>query len=190
MDSKNTLETLENVRESIASYIAEGVINRKSDFRTFTLCTSINMPTGRTVVLRGYNEKNAVITLHSNFHAEKIIELSTNPNACCVFYSKAKKIQIRCFGKAKINHNNDRTSQAWSKMSDMSKECYFQEPSPGKTIEKYDNFTKNIINKESESFTVIDIQIEKIDWLYLKRQGHRRANIFINDASKDTWVSP
>ena len=47
MSSKNTLETLENVRENIDYNLSEGVKNRKSDFRTFTLCTSGDSPAGR-----------------------------------------------------------------------------------------------------------------------------------------------
>ena len=72
MSSKNTLETLENVRENILSSLTEGVKNRKSDFRTFTFCTSGKFPAGRTVVLRGYNSENGIITLHSNYHADKL----------------------------------------------------------------------------------------------------------------------
>ena len=49
---------------------------------------------------------------------------------------------------------------------------------------------KEIIDKKSEAFSVIDVDIEKIDWLYLKREGHRRANIFVKESTKDTWVSP
>ena len=167
MSAKNTLETLENVRENISISLAEGVKNRKSDFRTFTFCTSGKFPTGRTVVLRGYNSENGTITLHSNYHADKIKDLNINPNVCCVFYSKGMKIQIRCFGRAVINHKNDRSSQAWAKMSDMSKECYFQLPNPGERIERYDDFSKKIIDENSEAFSVIDVDIEKIDWLYL-----------------------
>ena len=68
MSSKNTLETLENVRENIEYNLSEGVKNRKSDFRTFTFCTSGESPTGRIVVLRGYNSPEGVITLHTNYH--------------------------------------------------------------------------------------------------------------------------
>ena len=190
MNSKNTLETLENVRESISMYLSEGVKNRRSDFRTFTICSSGDTPTGRTVVLRGYNMEDGIITFHSNYHAEKINDFKINPSVCCVFYSKEKKIQIRCFGHAKVNHNNTRTSHVWKNMSDMSKECYFQTPHPGTTIDKYNDFRKEVLESESSSFTVIDIDINKIDWLYLKREGHRRANIFMNESSKDTWISP
>ena len=34
------LETLLNVRENISLNLLDGVKNRKSDFRTFTLCTT------------------------------------------------------------------------------------------------------------------------------------------------------
>ena len=75
-------------------------------------------------------------------------------------------------------------------MSDMSKECYFQVPNPGTTMERYNDFSKEITDKKSEAFSVIDVDIVKIDWLYLKREGHRRANIFVKESAKDTWVSP
>ena len=88
MSAKNTLETLENVRENISSSLTEGVKNRKSDFRTFTFCTSGKFPTGRTVVLRGYNSENGIITLHSNYHADKIKDLNINPNVVVFFIVK------------------------------------------------------------------------------------------------------
>ena len=141
-------------------------------------------------MLRGYDASEGVITVHTNIHAEKINDINQNENVCCVFYSKANKIQIRCFGTAKINHENQRSSFAWSKMSDMSKECYFQSPNPGDTINQYNDFSKEIYHKESANFSVIDVKIEKVDWLFLKREGHRRANIFFSGPLKDTWISP
>ena len=148
------------------------------------------MPSGRTVVVRGYDTTNNILTFHTNLHAEKVEHLNSNPDVCCVFYSKLSKLQIRCFGVANINHKNKKSDSSWKKMGDISKECYFQKPTPGNVINNYDSFSKNVIDRESDSFVVINIHIEKIDWLYLKREGHRRANIFINQASKDTWVSP
>ena len=190
MNSKNRIETLENVRENINYNLNEGVKNRRSDFRTFTLCTADEFVSARTVVLRGYNPTNGIITLHSNYYSEKIMQLQVNSAVCCVFYNKLEKLQIRCFGTATINHNNDRAFSCWNSMSDMSKECYFQEPYPGTSIDNFDDFSKNISDKQSECFCVIDIKVEKIDWLYLKREGHKRANIFVDDEKNDTWVSP
>jgi len=184
------LETLLNVRENISLNLLDGVKNRKSDFRTFTLCTTGIISSGRTVVLRGYDSINNILTFHTNYHAEKIEHLKLNPDVCSVFYSKSSKLQIRCFGKASVNYQNQKTKRSWEKMSDMSKECYFQDPHPGTKIDNYDKFTKKIEIKESSFFCVVDIKLSKIDWLFLKREGHRRANIFLDNKIEDQWVSP
>ena len=186
----NKLETLENVRENISYNLSEGVKNRKSDFRTFTLCSHGIYPTGRTVVLRGYDSLTNILTFHTNSHADKIKDINENPYVCCVFYSKSLKIQIRCFGYAEINHKNTRSIASWNNMNDMSKECYFQNPPPGTQIKSYNDFSKTIFSSVSDNFCVVDVKLEKLDWLFLKREGHRRANIFINNKESDTWVSP
>ncbi len=190
MTHKNTLETLENVRDNITENLIDGVKNRNSDFRTFTLCTAGNFPSGRTVVLRGYDHSSGIITFHTNYHAKKIEQLRDNPDVCCVFYSKKLKIQYRCFGDSIINHGNKKAEKAWNNMNSLSKECYFQNPPPDTKINNYDDFSKNITSSQSENFSIINVSVKKIDWLYLKREGHRRANIFINMPHKDMWVAP
>ena len=142
MSTEKALETLENVRQNIRSiFLTEGVKNRHSDFRTFTFCTSGSHQQDE----QSYSEdmiQKKIITLHSNYYAEKIEQLKINNEVCCVFYSKEKKIQIRCFGNATINHGNEKSSHAWKNMSDMSKECYFQTPNPGSSISKYNDFQR------------------------------------------------
>ena len=65
------LETLLNVRENISLNLLDGVKNRKSDFRTFTLCTTGIISSGRTVVLRGYDSIN-------NMRCRDLHEISTH----------------------------------------------------------------------------------------------------------------
>ena len=60
------------------------------------------------------------------------------------FLQQIKKIQIRIFGHACINHENDRSSHSWNRMSDMSKRMYFQEPNPGTVLSNYDKFVTEI----------------------------------------------
>ena len=57
-------------------------------------------------------------------------------------------------------------------------------------LSNYDEYVTEIKEKESIAFSVIDIDIKKIDWLYLKREGHRRANLFFSNERDDVWVSP
>ncbi len=75
-------------------------------------------------------------------------------------------------------------------MGNLSKECYFQNPLPDTKINNFDDFSKDIIDKQSQFFSLVNINIRNIDWLYLKREGHRRASIFIDTPQKDIWIAP
>ena len=187
---KGDLETLENVGESIISCINNGVHDRKSDFHTFTLCTGFKSISGRTVVIRGYDSEKNIIIFHSNYSSEKINEIKDNPKVCCVFYSRKDKIQMRCYGMAELNYQNDQTKTSWAKMGHMSKECYFQNPLPGTKLKDFNSFTTSPLTTESKYFCVVTIKIDKIDWLYLKREGHRRAEIYLNNIAQSHWLSP
>ena len=73
-------------------------------------------------------------------------------------------------------------------MGHMSKECYFQNPLPGTKLKDFNSFTTSPLTTESKYFCVVTIKIDKIDWLYLKREGHRRAKIYLNNiAQSHCW---
>ena len=66
--------------------------------------------------------------------------------------------------------DSDRSSHAWANMSDMSKECYFQVPSPGTIMNKYNEFSKEIIDKESDAFSVVDVDVRRLIGYTLKEK--------------------
>ena len=80
--------------------------------------------------------------------------------------------------------------ERWSKMSAQSQECYYQNISPGENIE-YPEIVKNKLeNKLSENFTVITININKIDWLYLSSKGHTRVKFLKSNGFAGQWIAP
>ena len=167
----NTTENHNNtneIYENIWKCLDKGVNDRFSDYHTFSLATAPkNIVEVRTVVLRGYDRKNQSIIFHTNNLTSKISEIKNNSNVGALFYDKKEKIQIRCNGDAVINNMDEYCKERWNKMSAQSQECYYQNISPGENIE-YPEIVKNKLeNKLSENFTVITININKIDWLYL-----------------------
>ena len=42
----------------------------------------------------------------------------------------------------------------------------------------------------SKLFTIINVDIEKIDWLYLSRHGHKRAFFLKKNNFDGYWVAP
>ncbi|MDG2106762.1 MAG: pyridoxamine 5'-phosphate oxidase family protein [Gammaproteobacteria bacterium] len=183
----NTNEIYENIWKCLD----KGVNDRLSDYHTFALATSPkNIVEVRTVVLRGYDRKNQSIIFHTNNLTNKISEIQNNPSVGALFYDRKEKVQIRLNGDAVISNMDQYCKERWDKMSSQSQECYYQNISPGKNIESPGIVKNKLENKLSENFTVITININKIDWLYLSSAGHTRVKFLKNDGFTGQWVAP
>ena len=183
----NTNEIYENIWKCLD----KGVNDRLSDYHTFSLATSPkNIVEVRTVVLRGYDRKNQSIIFHTNNLTNKISEIQNNPSVGALFYDRKEKVQIRLNGDAVISNMDQYCKERWDKMSSQSQECYYQNISPGKNIESPGIVKNKLENKLSENFTVITINISKIDWLYLSSAGHTRVKFLKNDGFTGQWIAP
>ena len=108
--------------------------------------------------------------------------------------SKKTRLKVECI----INHNNEITTESWSKTGHMSRKCYLVDNGPGVESStptsglkpELDNFEFTMEQSEEgyKNFTVIQCKIKTIEWLYLAAKGHRRARFDIE--SKDTWLVP
>ena len=183
----NTNEIYENIWKCLD----KGVNDRLSDYHTFSLATSPkNIVEVRTVVLRGYDRKNQSIIFHTNNLTNKISEIQNNPSVGALFYDRKEKVQIRLNGDAVISNMDQYCKERWDKMSSQSQECYYQNISPGKNIESPGIVKNKLENKLSENFTVVTININKIDWLYLSSAGHTRVKFLKNDGFTGQWIAP
>ena len=191
MDITENHNNTNEIYENIWKCLDKGVNDRFSDYHTFSLATAPkNIAEIRTVVLRGCDRKNQSIIFHTNNLTSKISEIKNNPNVGALFYDKKEKIQIRCNGDAVINNMDEYCKERWNKMSAQSQECYYQNISPGENIE-YPEIVKNKLeNKLSENFTVITINISKIDWLYLSSKVHTRVKFLRDNDFIGQWVAP
>ena len=183
----NTNEIYENIWKCLD----KGVNDRLSDYHTFSLATSPkNIVEVRTVVLRGYDRKNQSIIFHTNNLTNKISEIQNNPSVGALFYDRKEKVQIRLNGDAVISNMDQYCKERWDKMSSQSQECYYQNISPGKNIESPGIVKNKLENKLSENFTVVTININKIDWLYLSSAGHTRVKFLKNNGFIGQWIAP
>tara|TARA_Y100000748_G_scaffold291538_1_gene279133 strand:- start:430 stop:1005 length:576 start_codon:yes stop_codon:yes gene_type:complete len=182
---------LKGIYEEIWDYLDVAVKDRKSGFHTFSLATISNgYPDNRTVVLRGCCKKTMKLSFHTNNFSNKIIDISAEHNVSALFYDKEKKIQIRIAGIANINNDNSYCKEKWENMSNQSKECYFQNINPGKTVDNPDQIKTEKRNEMSKSFSIIDIKVIKIDWLLLSASGHTRVKFTKDNNFNGEWIAP
>ena len=111
-------------------------------------------------------------------------------------------IQLRLKTSGVINHNNQITREAWAVMPGPNRCNYLTAPNPGSISVKATD-GRPVINAESvptndeneiaySHFSVIVFAINELEWLYLPRRGHRRAQ-FIWDRTnslQSNWLIP
>ncbi len=201
-DTPDFYNDLDKVYFKIWNLLNKGLLNRNSSFHLPTfVCGENKIFDGRTVVLRGIDQKNKILWFHTDIRSKKIKILKTNPAGSFLFYDKDEKIQLRIFGNAKINYQNDITKIAWEKTVHMSRQCYLGKEIPGMDSlsptsglsENVDNFKYSIEESEAgyKNFSVIQTFITSIEWLYLAAKGHRRAHFDLkNDSVEKKWIIP
>ena len=193
---------LDKVYLKIWELLKIGLENRDLPFHIpVFICGDKVKSDGRIVVLRGVDEKEKKIWFHSDIRSNKIKVLKSNSEATLLFYDKSEKIQLRIFGKTKINYKNNITNISWKKTAHMSRQCYLGKKSPGSTTstptsgltQDIDNLKYTFDQSEIgyENFCVIETFIKSIEWLYLAAKGHRRAYFSLkNNSLEKKWLIP
>jgi len=198
----NHYETENEIQTKIWSMLEEGVLNRKSDFRTPIFISSNNdEPDGRVVVLRGADKNQYSLSFHSDYRSNKVNLLMQNPKGALVFYDKKEKIQLRIKVECSINFKNNISKKAWEKTQQISRKCYLASLAPGTKLEepgssidkKFEAFEYSFEESEmgEDNFCVVTCKIISIEWLYLSVKGHRRAKIYFDKQENHfNWLVP
>ena len=203
MSKPKFYSNLNNIYSYSIDLLKEGANDRKSDFHIcyISTVTQSTKPSSRCVVLRGFDEKNRILTIHSDYRARKIKELKKNNNTTILFYSPSKKIQIKLEGSAIIHNKNQITKKAWDNMANYSKRCYLTEKAPGNKLIKaesgFPHSFKERMPNNSESypfyknFSVIRVKLHSLEWLFLHGHGNRRALFnFKKKKLESEWLVP
>ena len=192
-----------NIINNIFLNLEKAAVDRKHDYHNciFSNLDLNNQPTSRTVVLRSFNQKDNLLTFHTDYRSIKIKEIEKNNNCIILFYSETLKQQLRIKVLASIQNNNLITKKAWEKTQLMSRKCYLSSLPPGTEIkDSWDGLSNKLIGKEPtkneseigyKNFSVIVNKIISIDWLYLSSSGHKRLLFnWKNGKRTDKWMIP
>mgnify|MGYP003735877455 CR=1 FL=1 len=193
------MEIFRNIKE----YLKMGVKDRKHTFHTpvFSNIDDENSVESRVVVLRQFDSTNMVLNFHTDFRSPKISSLLKNKNSIFVFYDNKLKIQLRIKTISIINNQNTITKEMWMHTQLISRKCYLTEKAPSSvTSLPEDGINKNLKGKEPtleesekgyKNFTVVQNQIQQIDWLYLASNGHIRLKIILREKIPYfEWIIP
>ena len=199
LSKENTNEIFEDIKRNLT----RGVKDRKHTFHTPVFCNvdNENSIESRVVVLRQFDSPNMVLNFHTDFRSPKILGLQQNNNSLLVFYDHKLKIQLRIKTTSTINNQNKVTQEMWDQTKLFSRKCYLTEKAPSSSTNlPEDGIDESLGGREPtleesergyKNFTVVQNQIQQIDWLYLAASGHRRLKIILEKQIPSfQWIIP
>ena len=176
--------------------LADGVVKRDTPSHTPALATiGLNgLPQVRTVVLRGLDQDNWTVRIHTDSRSAKVLEIKANPAVAIHTYDFGRKVQLRLMARASLHGDDGIAGEAWRTSPLGCRRIYRGESSSGQALlSPYDVVDGGSDDAEAgrESFSVILCRIQSLEWLYLDARGHRRAR-FLRDGERITgsWLVP
>ena len=184
--------------------IGRGVQDRRSAFHTPVLAThSVDGPQARVLVLRACDAAARRLTFHTDTRSAKIPELASDPRAALTFYDAARKVQLRINGIGRVHAGDALSRQRWAASRPSSLRCYLGAQPGAVSPEPTSGLPAQVLGREPELselasaepyFAVIDVTVQRLEWLYLHTRGQRRA-LFVWDAAGEQdcsmqWLNP
>ena len=204
MDENEFYDDLAGTLERSWRLLETAVADPASPARTPVLISvdADGLAQGRTVVLRDFNRQQRQLKVYTDVRSAKVAQLRAQPNCTLVGYQPDPMIQLRLNTRAVIHHDNELTRDAWTVMPGPNRCNYLTDPDPGSlSIEPTDGrpvITAESVPTQKENeiayshFSVIVFTVNELEWLYLPRRGHRRAQFIWDEADslQSHWVIP
>ncbi|MFN7552052.1 MAG: pyridoxamine 5'-phosphate oxidase family protein [Pseudomonadota bacterium] len=193
-------DTLDGVWDDAWTRLEAAVRRRQHPYRTCVVATSGDDGVdARTVVLRGADRAAGALRFHTDRRSAKLAQLLHDRRVALVFYGDG--VQVRARGIASVQADDARVDSAWAATPAMSRRCYLTAAAPGTP-----NITPTsglppelamlrpqleLTARGRETFAVVAVRVQSIDWLHLAARGQRRAG-FSRDGERwmATWMVP
>jgi len=177
---------LEELLQRCWGYLEEGAGSARSPFHTAVLGTvDDGEPRLRTVVLRAADRAAGRVLCHTDVRSAKARQIGADAPVSWLLYDPGRKVQLRLAGRARVHADDALADERWRDSAAGSRRCYLVEPGPGAVLESAGSTLPHELRgrrpepAETEpgrgNFAVVAAGIERIDWLHLTADGHRRA---------------
>lgn len=166
--------------------LERGAADRRSPLNTPALATRTTdgAPRVRTVILRGVDAGDRVLTVFTDARSAKIGAIHSDPRVALHAYHPRQRFQLRIAGVARIHTGDEVARAAWSRVRGASRLNYLgaapgsAAPGPsGGGAERFAASPPSAADLDDAfgRFAVLRIRVDAIEWLYLHAAGNRRA---------------
>jgi pyridoxamine 5'-phosphate oxidase len=172
---KDIAQTPLEIHHRIWTELARATKDRHHAWRTPVLATvQDGQPHARTVVLREVHASTSQLLFYTDGRSAKVSQLSNQPDALLVFWSKRLNWQLRTQVSVTVHATGQLVETIWTRVSQSASSADFLSPcAPGTALPG----AKTTAASDQHHLVVISAEVQEIDWLELANNGHRRARI-------------
>jgi len=173
VSSRWDIGELAELEREIWKGLGTAVRRPKDPWRTPVLTTRADGD-ARVLVLRAVESGVRELEFHSDARAPKVAALQRDPGVTWVFYSARWQVQLRIRASARVHVGDAEAAAAWERVPESSRINYPAGPAPG-TIRSGPGEAQDFREGMLAHFARVRTSVERIDWLWLRPGGHRRA---------------
>jgi hypothetical protein len=176
---------LEQLESRVWIELVRAAGDRHHEWRTPVLASvdADGAPQARTVVLRRVDPPARVLEVFTDRRTPKAAQLRAAPRAVVVFWSRRLNWQLRVQARVQVLVEGPAVDQAWARLAQGASAADYLAPrAPGTPL----SFEAGEAD-DDHYLAVLQFEVVGLDWLALRREGHRRARI---DAAGAVWVEP
>ena len=185
-------DDLAAIEADLWARLGRGKTDRKSPWHTPVVGTSDGEL--RVMVLRYVDRGAGTLRFHTDARSPKAAAIAANPAISVLFYDPGAKLQLRCSGTGHIAMVDAVTDAAWAASAAASRRCYLAPAAPSSAADaptsglptEFEQRLPTLAESEAGrgNFATLAVTLDRIDWLYLAHDGHRRA---LFERAGDQW---
>ena len=186
-------DNLEQTLDTADRILSNAVDNSRTLFHTLVVSSFNGVEiSSRVMVLREFCLEKKIMRFHTDYRSAKIKELKDQASANVIGYDPALKVQIKLQGEIKVHYDDSVTQDAWQNSTNRSKKCYSVKDGSSNEIENPNEYDIKEFEPEEgyKNFSVLIFSFNSLEYLYLKRSGHRRAIHKWDDKLNSKWLVP
>jgi pyridoxamine 5'-phosphate oxidase len=188
--SETTFAALAEIEAKVWAELERAVRDKHHAWRVPVLATvDGDAADARTVILREVDARQKQLVTFTDERAGKVAQGLRNPRATLVMWSPALSWQLRCKVLLSLEMTGLAATSRWAriKLTPASQDYLARLPPGAELVDRETPEAPLAGPMKREYFAVVTAQVLSIDWLELRREGHRRA---LFDERGARWVQP
>jgi pyridoxamine 5'-phosphate oxidase len=182
--------------ENLWKTLSRATADKKHPWRVVALSTTgLDGANSRNIILRAVESQRALFTFYTDLRSGKIADVAHDPRVSLLFWNPRSNEQLRAWGLAHVVVDSVVLDSHWNRIPDYARKDYATLSAPGAVMtdnpknepELGSGVVQSTLSLDSarKNFRLIQVEIQRMDYLKLDRDGHQRFGLNQDNGS---WV--